>query len=139
MPTLFTLEILTPEHPFFNEEVEAIRITAPDGEMTVLARHAPLVAPLGVGVLTIKQNGVWREAFHAEGFLEVLHDGVFVFTQSCEWPENIDVRRAEEARRRAEEELRQQQSLREFKMTQIALTRAMERLRVTRSNSLKKR
>ena len=60
------------------------------------------------------------------------------FVQACEWPENIDVRRAEESRRRAEERLRQKQSMREMKMTRAALARSMARLRLSRQNQQRK-
>nr|MDD6335079.1 ATP synthase F1 subunit epsilon [bacterium] len=127
----FPLEILTPEHQFFAEEVEALTISTTDGELTILKGHAPIIAPLMVGTIKIKQNGTWREAFQSEGFLEVNAQGAHLFVQACEWPEDIDVHRAEAAERRARERMRQQRSLQEYKWSQIALTRAMMRLRIT--------
>jgi F-type H+-transporting ATPase subunit epsilon len=73
-----------------------------------------------------------EEAFNSEGFLEVSKLGVVLFAQACEWPEDIDIKRAEESKRRSEERLRQQQSINEYKGSKIALARAMARLRVTR-------
>ena len=74
----------------------------------------------------------WQEAVNSEGFMEVLQDSVVVFVQACEWPEDIDMRRAEEAKHRAEERIRQRQSIWENKSSKIALARAMVRLRAGR-------
>ncbi len=131
MSATFPLEILTPEHLFFSEEAEALTINTCDGELTILKGHAPITAPLLVGKIRIKQNGTWREAFQSEGFMEVNAQGVHLFAQACEWPENIDVRRAEAAERRARERMRQQRSLQEYHWTQVALARAMTRLRIS--------
>ena len=128
----FDLSIMTPERQFFSGQVEALTITGIDGQMTVLAGHAPMVASLAVGEISIKQDGKWREAVNSEGFMEVLQDSVVVFVQACEWPEDIDMRRAEEAKHRAEERIRQRQSIWENKSSKIALARAMVRLRAGR-------
>ena len=128
----FDLSIMTPERQFFSGQVEALTITGIDGQMTVLAGHAPMVVSLAVGEISIKQDGVWREAVNSEGFMEVLQDSVVVFVQACEWPEDIDMRRAEEAKHRAEERIRQRQSIWENKSSKIALARAIVRLRAGR-------
>ena len=129
----FELSIMTPERQFFSGQVEALTITGIDGKMTVLAGHAPMVASLAVGEISIKQDGVWREAVNSEGCMEVLQDSVVVFVQACEWPEDIDMRRAEEAKHRAEERIRQRQSIWENKSSKIALARALVRLRAGRT------
>ncbi len=128
----FNLDILTPEYEFFSGKAEAITITAPDGELCVLANHEPMVAPLIVGRIKIKTNGTWREAFNSEGFIEVTAEGSVVFVQACEWPENIDEKRAQEAVEREQEKLRQNKSMIEYKGTKIALSRAMARLSMKR-------
>ena len=107
----FELSIMTPERQFFSGQVEALTVTGIDGQMTVLAGHAPMVVSLDIGEISIKQDGTWRQAVNTEGFMEVLGDSVVMFVQACEWPEDIDVRRAEEAKHRAEERIRQRQSL----------------------------
>ena len=98
----FELSIMTPERQFFSGQVEALTVTGIDGQMTVLAGHAPMVVSLDIGEISIKQDGTWRQAVNTEGFMEVLGDSVVMFVQACEWPEDIDVRRAEEAKHRAE-------------------------------------
>jgi len=132
MAKLFNLKIYTPEREFIDGDVEAVTVSAPDGKITFLADHTPFITPVDVGVIAIKRDGKWEEAVNSEGFLEVHHKGVLIFVQSCEHPEEIDIRRAEEARRRAEEQLRQKQSTSEYKQSKIALARAMARLKVTK-------
>ncbi len=127
----FRLQILTPERMFLDEDVEGLIITTSDGKLEVLKDHAPITAPLTVGELDVKIDGRWKRAFQSEGFLEVNSDGAFVFTQACEWPEDIDAKRAEEAEHRIRERMRQQKSMQEYQWSKIALARAAERLRIT--------
>lgn len=131
MDSNFKLEVLTPTREFLSAIVEAVTFTATDGEMTVLKGHAPMIATLDVGELKIKENGEWRSAFHSEGFVEVRPDEVLFFSQACEWPEEIDVARAEKAKEHSIEQMRQRQSLYEHKRSGISLTRAMTRLKVS--------
>jgi len=135
MPTTFPLDILTPEHSFFSGEAEGVTVSTPDGELCVLAGHVPLVTPLEIGSIRICTNGQWKEAFLSEGFMEISRGGTVIVTQACEWPENIDVKRAEATMERTREQLRQQTSIRDHKINQIALARAMARLRVTKTQN----
>ena len=128
MAKLFNLNILTPEREFFNGDVEAVAADAPDGSVMVLADHAPFIMPVSIGNISIKQDGKWDSSVNSEGFMEIRRDGVMIFVQSCEHPEEIDARRAEEARKRAIENMRQKQSMTEYRQSKVALARAMARL-----------
>ena len=133
--TPFHLDILTPERSFYSGPAEGVVVNTPDGKLCVLAHHVPLVTPLEIGTIKLHIGGQWKEAFLSEGFMETNANRTVIFTQACEWPEDIDVRRAEETMRRTREALRQQTSTREHKTNQIALARAMARLRVTRAQN----
>jgi len=135
MSKLFNLKIFTPEREFFEGDVEAVSADAPDGNIMILANHAPFIMPVDIGTIRIKQDGKWDESVNTEGFLEVHKEGVLIFVQACEHPEEIDARRAEEAKKRAEEHLRQKQSMSEFRQSKIALARAMARLQIARGNT----
>ena len=124
----FPFEILTPERSFFSGDIEALTFTASDGEWTILKGHVPMIVVLRPGVVKIKQEGKWRQAVNSEGYMEVGPHRTVLFAQTCEWPEEIDLQRAQEAKRRAEELLRQKQSLLEYGGSKIALARAMARL-----------
>ena len=130
MSNTFKLEILTPKKEFFNSEVEALTFTSTDGERTVLAGHAPMISTLGIGEMKIKENGEWKTAFQSEGFVEVRPDEVLVFSQLCEWDNEIDVVHVQKIKAAIEEEARSAQSIQEQKHTAISLTRAMTRLKV---------
>lgn len=131
MSNSFKLEILTPKKLFFSSEnVEALTFTSTDGERTVLAGHAPMISTLGIGEMKIKQDGEWKTAFQSEGFVEVRSDEVLVFSQLCEWDNEIDVVHVEKIKAAIEEEQRSQQSIMEQKHTAISLARTMTRLKV---------
>jgi len=135
MPKLFNLKIITPEREFFDGDIEAVTANAPDGSVTILADHAPFIMPVSIGDIKIKKDGKWETSVNSEGFMEVHHDGVLIFVQSCEHPDEIDTRRAEVARKRAEELMRQKKSMSEYKQSKIALARAMARLQFSSKSS----
>ena len=126
----FRLEVLTPERQFFDGEVEQIIVEACDGRLSVLAGHAPMVAPLADGTLVLRQSGQERRAFHSMGFLEVRPDRVLVFAQACEWPEEIDVNRAEAAKERAEARIKTRAENLDLKRAEYALHKALIRIDV---------
>lgn len=130
MAPTFKLEIVTPERVFFSEDVEMVVVKTPQGEIGILAGHIPLVVAVAVGNGRIKkENGEWVEAVLTEGFMEVKQDKTIIFTDTAEWPYEIDANRAEAARKRAEERLAIKQSEIEYVRSQAALTRAMTRLK----------
>ncbi|MGI5849239.1 MAG: ATP synthase F1 subunit epsilon [Christensenellales bacterium] len=132
MPAKYTLEIITPERIFFHGEVESVIIPTPDGYMSIQKMHEPMVAAIKVGDMKLNIDGEWRECTTSSGFVEVRPNETIIFSQAVEWPEEIDIRRAQEAKERAEDRLRQKQSYQEYMQSQIALARAMVRLRVGR-------
>lgn len=131
MAPTFRLEIVTPERVFLSDDVEMLVVKTPQGELGVLAGHVPLVAAVAVGACRItKKTGEVVEAVLTEGFMEIKQEKTIVFTDTAEWPEEIDANRAEEARKRAEERLAMKQSEVEYVRSQAALARAMARLKV---------
>jgi F-type H+-transporting ATPase subunit epsilon len=135
MAKLFNLKILTPEKQFFDSDVESLIVTTTDGRFEFLADHVPVIMPLAVGTLSVRTSNGTTSVFNSEGFLEVRKEGVLVYVQACESPAEIDRRRAEEAKMRAEERLRQKQSMHEYQQSKLALARAMARLSLTKMDS----
>lgn len=133
MPAKYMLEVITPERIFFHGEVESVIIPTPDGTMSIQKMHEPMVAAINIGTMRMCVNGEWLECTTSEGFVEVRPDETIIFSQTAEWPNEIDIRRAQEAKERAEERLRQTHSHQEYMQNQIALARAMVRLRAGRS------
>ena len=126
----FYLEIITPEKTFFRGEVESINIPALGGACSILAGHQPMVFATEPGSLFITVDGETRDAFMSEGFVEVRPGETGAFSEAGVWPEDINERRAAEARERAEEQLRRNRSSAEYRLNRAALLRASARLRV---------
>lgn len=131
MAKTFYLEIISADRVFFKGDCEHLVITAIDGLLGILPGHEPLVTSLPTGELKYMVEGEWRHAAISEGFIEVMPDRAVILADSCELPEEIDIKRAEEARERAEEMLRQKQSIKEYYETQAALNRAINRLKIS--------
>ena len=134
MAKTFHLEIIATDRVFFSGEVEHLVITAIDGLIGIMAGHEPLVTSLPTGELKYLVDGVWKYAAISEGFIQVMHDSSIILADTCELPEEIDIKRAQEARERAEERLRQKQSIKEYYETQAALNRAMNRLKISQKH-----
>jgi F-type H+-transporting ATPase subunit epsilon len=99
------LDIVTPERLAFSEEVDAVNVPGIEGELGILPHHAPLVSTLGVGELRIRK-GPTEESFAIfGGFLQVLPDKVVVLAETADMASEIDLAKAEEARREAEKTL----------------------------------
>lgn len=128
MEKTFQLEILTPERPFFNGQVQSLVLPAMDGEFGVLADHEPVVTAIEPGEARFKVDGVWQYAVVTQGFAEITPDSTVVLVATAERPEEIDEARARRAKERAEERLRQHESKREYFRSKAALARATARL-----------
>jgi F-type H+-transporting ATPase subunit epsilon len=98
-------EIVTPERQILKEEITQVTLPTKQGEVTILPGHVPLVASLDAGVIEIaKEDGYHDIMSLSGGFVEVLKDKVVILADIAERAEEIDVEKAEEARKRAEEE-----------------------------------
>ena len=128
----FKLDILAADRNFFHGECESLQFPCTDGMRGVLPGHEAMICCLTAGELRFKVNGEWQRAIVSDGFLEVMPDFVRIFADSVERPEEIDRKRAEAARERAEERLRQKLSTRQYVHTQMALKRAMARINATK-------
>lgn len=134
MANTFHLQIITPERVFIDGQAEMLTVEATDGEVGIAAGHSPVIISTAEGEMRIQMDGRWRVAAASDGTVTVTPDHVLVMLQTVEWPEEIDARRAQEARDRAEEILRQKCSMQEYVMAKSMLSRAMVRLRVASRN-----
>ena len=103
MPIL--LEIVTPERLAYSDTVDSVVLPGSEGELGVLPHHAPLVSMLGVGELRIRKGGSEESFAIVGGFLQVLPDKVVVMAETADMASEIDLERAQEARRQAEQAL----------------------------------
>lgn len=127
----FWLKIVASDHTFYNGNCETLVVPAHDGEMGILPHHETMILAVQEGELRFRVSGEtqWREAIVGRGIVQVANNRVTMLVDTAERPEDIDEVRAREALERAEEQLRQKQSLREFKMTQASMARALSRLK----------
>lgn len=102
----FDLQIVTPDRIFFEGDAEMIELKTTEGDIGILKGHIPLTAIVAPGVLKITKDGEVKEAALLSGFLEILQDKVIILAESCEWPDEIDINRANEAKIRAERRLK---------------------------------
>ena len=126
-----TLEIVTAESPIYTGEVDAIIAPGIVGQFTVLPNHAPMMTMLEPGELLLRDAG--QEIFMAVagGYLEVLDNKVVVLADAAERADQIDAARAEEAKKRAEEQLKRPLAGPELIAAEAALRRSMARLKVS--------
>ena len=103
MPLL--LEIVTPERLAYSDIVDAVNLPGIEGELGVLPHHAPLVSMLGVGELRIRKGGAEESFAIVGGFLQVRPDRVVVMAETADLASDIDLEKAQEARREAERTL----------------------------------
>jgi F-type H+-transporting ATPase subunit epsilon len=133
----YLLRVVSVERSLFEGEVEFMLANGADGELGVLARHAPLMAVLKPGPLLIRiAPGNEQLLFVGGGFLEVLPERVTVLADVAEHADEISVERAEEARRRAQEKLAGTLTAGEEIEFQNALATAEARLRLARARRL---
>jgi len=130
MAEVFQLEIVTPEKQVVSDTAEEVQIPGKKGYLGILPGHAPLITELAVGEIVYRKEGQSQYLSVAWGFAEVLPTKVTILAEAAERPEEIDVPRAQEAKERAEERLKSQDSSTDFERALYALKRAEVRLDV---------
>ncbi len=125
------LEVVTAEGSLFSDVVDIVIAPGIDGELGILPHHVPLLTALSYGELVARKDGVEYSFVIGGGFLEVRPDKVVVLADVAERSEEIDIERAEAARRRAEERVRESAGFElDLARAEAALRRANARLRV---------
>lgn len=124
------LEIVTAERQIFSDNVNVLVADGVEGQLGILPHHAPLMTMLKPGELIIKKDSEEIYLVVTGGFLEVRPDKVIVLADACERAEEIDVSRAEAAKRRAEERLKVQRPEVDTARAEAALRRSLIRLKV---------
>ena len=117
----FSLKVIACDRVFFDGRCEQVVLPLHDGEKAIQAHHENMVFAVEIGEI----RGVT-----GTGFAQIINNRAMVIVDTCESPEEIDVRRAEEAKERAQEQLRQKQSIQEYYRSKASLARAMSRLKV---------
>ena len=124
----FTLKIITPDRVFYEDEVSMVEFNTVEGEVGLYKDHIPMTMIIAPGILTITKGDEVKEAALHAGFTEVLPDRVTILAEIIEWPSEIDIGRAEEARARAEERIRENAPGTDLNRAELALKRAVARI-----------
>ena len=129
----FKLEIVTPERLVLAQDVTSLVAPGVEGYLGVLADHAPLMCELAMGEIRLMDtDGHETHIAISGGFMEVKENTVRILADTAECADEIDVARAQEAVKRAEERLRERTTGIDLTRAEVALKRAINRLRVAR-------
>ena len=128
----FRLLVNTPDRVFYNDDVTMVELSITEGEIGVYAEHIPLTSVLVPCVMNIHVDGDVKKAAVHGGIVEILQDKVTVLAEIAEWPEEIDVNRANEAKTRAERRLSSNDPQIDVVRAEAALKRSLARLGAAR-------
>ena len=131
LPASIDLRIVPPDRLLVHEQVDEVEIPGAQGYFGVLPGHTPMLAALTVGELWYRKGQEKTYVSIGFGFAEVLPDRVTILARLAEKAEEIDVERAEAARKRAEERLAQPKSDVDYERARVALMKSLTRLQVS--------
>ena len=131
----FILRVVSVDREFYNGDCLQMQITTPTGLYGIMAHHESCVVGVSVGEMRYQTpDGVWHPTVTGSGYVRIAENKVTVIVDTCERPDEIDERRAAEAKERAEESLRRSQSEIEYRQSQASLARALARLKIKNNN-----
>ncbi len=123
------LMVYSPTRIFFEGEADFVEFVTTEGEIGVYKKHIPITTIVAPGILRITKDGETKEASLLEGFATILEDEIVILSEACEWPDEIDYHRAEEARIRAERRLNSEGESNHTR-AELALRRALVRMQL---------
>jgi F-type H+-transporting ATPase subunit epsilon len=126
----FKLEIVTAERMIFSDDVSAVIAWGVQGQLAILPHHAPLMTMLQPGDLMIRKDKEEEFVVITGGFLEVRPDKVIILADACERVDEIDIARAEEAKKRAQETMKAAPLTADAATAEAALRRSLARLKL---------
>ncbi len=129
----FALKIITPERVFYDGAAEMAEFNTTEGEIGIYKDHIPMTVIIKPGILTITEEGEQvKEAALHEGFATILPDKVTIMAEIIEWPAEIDLARAEAAKKRAQDRIEKKETETDIARAETALQRAICRIEAAR-------
>ncbi len=125
---ILKLRVISPDRIFFEGDADFVELRTSEGEIGVYKAHIPLTSILVPGLLKIHLDGNVKIAALHNGFVEILPDSITVLAESAEWPEEIDLERAKNAKQRAEDRLRSGDESVNVARAELALRKALIRI-----------
>ncbi|WP_018248192.1 F0F1 ATP synthase subunit epsilon [Orenia marismortui] len=129
------LNIITPEKVVYDGEANMVTVRTIDGDRGFMAEHQPLVTGLDIGQIQIKTESEDKELAASQGYIEVRPEEINILVDTAEYSDEIDVDRAKNAKKRAEKRLSKDDSSINPKRAEIALRKAINRLKVTKGRN----
>ncbi|MCI6553213.1 MAG: ATP synthase F1 subunit epsilon [Lachnospiraceae bacterium] len=126
----FRLKVITPERVFYEGDVRMVEFNTTEGEIGIYRGHVPMTVIVSPGILVISEEESPRNAALHAGFAEILQDRVTILAEVIEWPDEIDRKRAEDAKARAQERLDAKAEETDILRAEAALRRALTRIHV---------
>ncbi|MBO5425470.1 MAG: ATP synthase F1 subunit epsilon [Lachnospiraceae bacterium] len=124
------VKIIAPDRVFYEGQVSFMEFNTTEGIMGIYPKHIPMTVVIAPGVLKIvAEDGEKIAALHS-GFAEILGDSITILAESVEWPDEIDVRRAEEAKARAERRIKD--DTQDMNRAELALKRSLVRMQLSK-------
>ncbi len=128
----FEVEIITPDRVFFTGTAQMIEFNTVNGEVGIYKHHVATTTVLAPGIVTLTmEDGKKTAAVHA-GFAEILPEKITLLAEIAEWPDEIDEKRAEAAKQRAEERLSAKTNDIDLRRAEIALRKALVRIEASK-------
>lgn len=128
MADTLKLKVYTPMREFFEGEADMVEFTTTEGNVGIYPKHIPTTAIIAPGILSIHLNGKIKIATLMSGFVDIEKESITILSEACEWPDEIDEYRANEAKLRAERRLSEKAQGLEIKRAELALKRALIRI-----------
>ena len=126
----FALKVMCPDRTFFEDEADMVEMNTTEGYIGVYPGHIPIATVLSPGILVIHNNGESKRAALHSGFARISPNDIMILAEVAEWPDEIDLNRAEEARVRAERRLSGSESGIDIKRAEAALKRSLTRISI---------
>lgn len=126
----FALKVMCPDRTFFEGEADMVEMNTTEGYIGVYPGHIPIATVLAPGILVIHNDCELKRAALHSGFARISPDNIMILAEVAEWPDEIDLNRAEEARVRAERRLSGTESGIDIKRAEAALKRSLTRISI---------
>ncbi|MCH8019604.1 F0F1 ATP synthase subunit epsilon [candidate division KSB1 bacterium] len=133
IPEKLNIEILTPNKKVYSEEASSVRLPGFEGYFGVFPGHTPLLATLKIGEIKVEKDGKTDYFAASGGVVEVLPGSISILVETSELAADIDKKRAAEAKERAGKRVKEGRKQWDVKRAEVALARAINRMRVTSS------
>lgn len=127
---MFKLRIIAPDRVFYEGEASFLELVTSEGEVGIYKNHIPMTMVLVPGIARITESGEVKVAALHSGFVQILQDEVTILAEIAEWPDEIDVNRANEAKIRAERRLETQDPNININRAEIALKKSLVRIEI---------